>query len=172
MRCSERFLRELVANHQIPHTIFAGKVLFYQDKLDELLMSLEVPVNCVGVDNQQSDAEPAKGDYEIIPDCDQNKVGDLIQEMIERNEHFVTGLGKNLQKDLEERQYKTLSCKVYSQLSRWCWPNRNSSREEWVKPRARQISKLLFGRVIDRTRHPHYHKLIATEEVQLVNYSM
>lgn len=156
MRCSERFLRELVANRRIQHTIFAGKALFHQDRLDELLFSHEVPIKSVEEDKQKNDEEIAKDEYEIMPDFDRGKVDALVQELIERDEHFVTSLGKNLKRDLEEREYKTLSSKAYAQLSRWCWPNRNSSREKWVKPRTHQISKLLFGCVIERTRHPSY----------------
>lgn len=89
-------------------------------------------------------------------DCDRAQVESLVQELISYGERFVTGLVRNLKQDLENSGYKWLSTGTYAQLSRWCNPNRWSSREQWVQPRVHEISTLLFGQVISRTDHPSY----------------
>ena len=156
LRCSERYLREMVSNRQIPHTIFAGKVLFHQDKLDELLLNQEITVEPQEGVCQKTSPTLTKERVEIRPDCDRDKVNTIIKEFIDFDEHFVSGLAINLKKDLEKLKYHSLSPKVYAQLSRWCWPKRQSSREKWVQPKAHELSKLLFGKIIERTRHPSY----------------
>jgi len=156
MRCSPRFLQEMVANKRIAHSSFAGKVLFHQDNLDALLFQHQVPVKPEDEAKKPDDDVAGKEAFEIVPDCDLARVNALIEELIQRKERFVSGLGENLKEDLERREYKTLSFKVYAQLSRWCWPNRDSSRERWVQPRVHELSRLLFGRVIERTSHPSY----------------
>jgi len=156
MRCSPRFLQEMVSNKRIAHSAFAGKTLFYQDNLDAFLLQHQVPVKLEEEAKKPDDDIADKETFEIVPDCNLARVNALIQELIERKERFVTGLGENLKEDLEQHQYKALSFKVYAQLSRWCWPNRDSSRERWVRPRIHQLSQILFGRVIERVSHPSY----------------
>lgn len=92
----------------------------------------------------------------IREDCDRARVESLVHELIAYGERFVAGLGRNLKRDLENSGYLWLSMTVYAQLSRWCNPNRWSSREQWVQPRVHEISALLFGQVIARTSHPSY----------------
>lgn len=92
----------------------------------------------------------------ISRDCSRQEVAALVAELIDYGERFVSGLGRNLKADLENSDFEWVSMRVYAQLSRWCHPNRHSEREQWVIPRAHQISRLLFGSVIDRTAHPSY----------------
>ncbi len=78
------------------------------------------------------------------------KVASLIAELISNGERWVTNLGRGLNQDLENSGYTWLSRKERARLSRWCNPNRWSSREQWVQPRAQALSLLLFGTVISR----------------------
>ena len=152
LRCSQRYLREKVANREIPFTQFGGKALFHKSRINEWMFSQEKTVS------ETTCKEPASTevDTSVQSDCDREKVNSLIQELIDFNEHFVTGLGNNLKSDLDQFDYQKLSEKVYSQLSRWVNPNRDTKREQKAKPIARQISELLYGKVISRTKHPSY----------------
>ena len=156
LRCSLRFLREKVANKEVPHTRFGGKVLFHKERIDEWMLSMEEVLR-----DQEKEGENSKGETEqivttILPDVDRDKVKDLVQELINFNEHFVTGLGKNIAEDLKEYDFQKLSMKVYAQLSRWAHPNRATRRERKVKPIVHELSEILFGYVISRTKHPSY----------------
>ncbi len=77
-------------------------------------------------------------------------VGSLIAELVSYGERWVANLGRGLEQDLEDSNYTSLSRKERARLSRWCNPNRWSSREQWVQPRVREISLLLFGTIISR----------------------
>jgi len=158
LRCGERLLRELVTNERIPHVLFAGKALFHPSRLDEWLLAQEIGWT---TDNQ------ARTGKEIIPEearkisreCPRNEVNDIIRNLLnyrDGKELFVNGLGKDLRDDLEKSDYKILSEKVYARLSRWCHPKRETPRNKWVLEQASNISKLLYGKVIERVAHPSY----------------
>ncbi len=104
---------------------------------------------------------PANGGFvgdriPVIDECPRATVTSKLMELIDYGERFVSGLGHNLKRALENSDYRWLPTKEYAQLSRWCHPNRHTEREQWVIPRAHEISRALFGRVIDRTPHPSY----------------
>ena len=88
-------------------------------------------------------------------DCPRSEVASLLSELISYGERWVVNFGKALKEDLENSGYEWLSRRTYAQLSRWCFPERWSSREQWVQPRAHRISQLLFGRVIERQSDPY-----------------
>ena len=153
LRCSLRHLRETVSRKEIPHTKFGGKVLFNHIRIDDwMIQNEEKPAGCTKT--EKGVCEPI--DTTVLPNCDRQKVNSLIQELIDYNERYVTGLGNNLISDLSEYDFGKLSEKVYAQLSRWCHPKRNSEREKWAKEKAAEISVLLYGKVIDRIKHPSY----------------
>ena len=153
LRCSLRHLRETVSRKEIPHTKFGGKVLFNRIRIDEwMIQNEEKPTAYTKAEKDVN--EPV--DTTIMSDCNRQKVNSLIQELADYNERYVTGLGNNLIRDLSEYDFGKLSEKVYAQLSRWCHPKRNSEREIWAKQRSAKISKLLYGKVIDRIKHPSY----------------
>lgn len=158
LRCSLRYLREKVANREIPSTTFGGKALFHRERIDEWMLSQEEGSGPAAAMSSAAAAGSAGSDIEttIVPGCNRDEVNALVQRLIDFDEHFVTSLGKNLRSDLDEYEYRKLSPKVYAQLSRWCHPHRNTQREQVVKPITHQISTLLFDRVIDRTKHPSY----------------
>lgn len=160
LRCSLRYLREKVANREIPSTTFGGKALFHRERIDEWMLSQEEGSDRPAAARNLPAVDPTRANTEmsIVGDCRRDEVDGLVQQLIDFNEHFVTSLGNNLRKDLDEYEYSQLSPKVYAQLSRWCHPNRDTQRERMVKPIAHQISTFLYGRVIDRTKHPSYSR--------------
>jgi excisionase family DNA binding protein len=153
LRCSLRHLRETVSRREIPYTKFGGKILFNRNRVDEwMIENEETPVS-----HPKEEKDTNKQiDTTIISDCDRQKVNALIQELIDYNERFVSVLGNNLLMDLSNNKYRQLSDKIYAQLSRWCHPKRNSEREIWAKEKASEISVLLYGKVIERIKHPSY----------------
>jgi len=158
LHCGERILREFVTNKKIPHVVFAGKALFYRARLDEWLLEQEQPCKSMITDSQK-DAELSEDARRIKLNCPRDEVDSLIKELIQYkngNERFVNGLGRNLRKDLKEFHYELLSPKVFSQLSRWAHPAKPSPRNDWAQEKAQKISKLIFGKVIDRVYHPSY----------------
>jgi len=158
LRCSLRYMREKVANKEVPFTKFGGKALFNRKRIDAWMLSQEEMSGqaTVKIGEESTSSTSIDIDTQILPDCDREKVNALVQQLVDFNEHFVTRLGQNLQRDLAEGEYKELSVKVYAQLSRWCHPNRNSERERKVKPIVHEISTACFGTVIERTKHPSY----------------
>jgi len=158
MRCGERILREFVTNKEIPHVVFAGKAIFYPSRLNEWLLEQEQPCKPRNIDSHK-DNELSEDARRIKPDCPRDEVDSLIKELIQYkngNERFVNGLGRNLRKDLKEFHYELLSPKAFSQLSRWAHPAKPSPRNDWAQEKAQNISKLMFGKVIDRVYHPSY----------------
>lgn len=156
LRCSLRFLREKAANKEIPHTKFGGKALFNVQRIDEWLLSLEEGTDITGGKSQEDEDHESIELSKIIPNADKDRVNELVEELKGFKDRFVSGLGNNLAKDLDQYDYEELSEKVYAQLSRWCHPHRDTKREKKVKPIAHEISQELFGRIIDRTKHPSY----------------
>jgi hypothetical protein len=67
-----------------------------------------------------------------------------------RNTGAAVTLCSELELELLEKQTPYLSFPVYKRLSRWISPRRWTAREKKVKPLAESISKLVFGKVIQR----------------------
>ena len=158
LRCGERLLREMVSNQKIPHVMFAGKALFHRERLDAWLLSQEKPIESIADETRVGSlSNPEK--FDIILTCPRDEIDSLITMLLkykEGKERFVNGLGRNLRRELDQSDYRSLPTKVYAQLSRWCHPRRHTEREKWAGDIARRISICLFGRVIDRTFHPSY----------------
>jgi len=81
----------------------------------------------------------------------------IIRELIAESERYGRGsscvmLPRELERDLERSDFRWLSRGTYVRLSKWCNHDRpNATRRElFVEPRAREISTILFGTVIDR----------------------
>ena len=111
LRCGERAIRTHMANDAIPHTVFAGKALFHVDRLDDWLFSMER-----GPDNS---GQAVEQEIPVEADHDRHEVNKLVAELLSDGDAFVTRLGGNLQKDLDESDHASLSAKTYAQLSRW-----------------------------------------------------
>jgi hypothetical protein len=127
----------------IPYVNFAGKALFYPARLDEWLLKREVS-------RSEERPEPGARSHEVKKGCSREQVDALITEIIAYGGPFVTSFGDALKKSLELSGYRALSPKAYTRLGNWCHPKRNTKREEYVGERARRISELLFGHVIER----------------------
>jgi hypothetical protein len=64
-------------------------------------------------------------------------------------------LAREIKKQLVEKiepdtEPLKLDVDTYRRLSRWCHPRRYTDREKNIQPLAEEISKLIFGKVIDR----------------------
>lgn len=96
--------------------------------------------------------------YAVRPDITQSeraRVESLISDLIREYQQAGRGascitLPRELRRDLETSNYEWLAQKTCERLSRWCDTRRWARREQFVEPRAKEISNLLFGRVIPR----------------------
>jgi len=59
-------------------------------------------------------------------------------------------LAKEIQRQVFDPVSSHLTVSTYKRLGRWCHPRRWTDREKRIKPLARQISEVLFDRVVDR----------------------
>lgn len=149
LRCTVEELKEEINRKRVPFSMFKGRQLFNTDRLDEWLLGQEVSPST----NTSSKKTVSKEDVAILPDCDQKKVDLLIVKLIEynnRNEIFVNSFGEQLKGNLVGSEYKELSKKTYERLSKWCWPKQSSPRNDAVQEIAREISEMLYGKVIER----------------------
>ncbi|MHC4207372.1 MAG: helix-turn-helix domain-containing protein [Planctomycetota bacterium] len=149
LRCTVEELKEEINKKRVPCSIFKGRQLFNTERLDEWLLGQEVSPSI----NISAKKTVSKEDVATLPDCDQNKADLLIGKLIgynNRNEIFVNSFGEQLKGDLVGSEYKELSKKTYERLSRWCWPKQRSPRNDVVQEIAREISKILYGKVIER----------------------
>ena len=92
-----------------------------------------------------------------ITKAERARVEVLVSELITRYEHQGRGascitLPKELKRDLERSGWSRLAPATCRRLSRWCHAERDPStrREDFVEPKAQEISTLLFGRIISR----------------------
>lgn len=90
----------------------------------------------------QKDAVKIKSDF------DREKLKSLLIQLRETN--YAVTLCRELEVELLEDQLPHLSFPVYNRLSRWVSPNRDTKREQTVKPIVTQISQLVFGKAIER----------------------
>ena len=74
-----------------------------------------------------------------------------VRELLDEMSRTIVQLPRNIQRDLDRSEAEWVSDGTYEQLARWCDPYQDSSREQTVRPIAREVRRLLFGRVI--TRH-------------------
>ena len=159
LRCGQRTLRDLVARKAVPYMVFAGKALFSRNRLTEWLLSMEEPMEDQ-TKTQQAQTGVVFEDPQIVG-CTPEKV-ELCLELIsqldgfrtEENKEvcrFVQGLARRLRAVFENGVPEKMPRKTYEKLSHWCNPRRHSGREEFVKERTDEISRILFGKVIERT---------------------
>jgi hypothetical protein len=79
---------------------------------------------------------------------DRAKLRSLLARL--RDTEAAVTLCSELELELVEKETLHLSYPVYRRLSRWVAPRRWTAREKKVKPIAEDISRLLFGEVIQR----------------------
>lgn len=156
LRCSVRYIREAVSNRDIPFTMFAGRALFHRDRIDEWLLAHEEGPFTKDDPGNVAESGYATFDTEIVENPNVETINNLVQKLIDFGDQWVERLGRNLMEVLSGSDYRSLSPKVYAQLSRWCHARRRSRRELTVEPIVHELSNELFGRVIPRTKHPTY----------------
>ncbi len=94
--------------------------------------------------------------YPVKQGCPRDQVEELIDQLLSRYEHGRANSTKELpsalRKDLADSDYRSITAKTYAQLSRWCYPERWSDREMYVRRIAVRLSEMLFGEVIPRVQ--------------------
>ena len=85
-----------------------------------------------------------------LQDNDVEQLNSVLNELKEKG--WGATLANEIRRQIihDKSEKKTLNVRTYKRLSRWITPYRWSEREQYVKPRAQQISKILFGREISR----------------------
>lgn len=71
-----------------------------------------------------------------------------LNELMERR--WAVTLAKEIKQQILDEEKDCLTVSTYKRLGRWISPYRWTEREQYVKPRAKAISRLLFGRDVDR----------------------
>ena len=122
-----------------------------QMSITETLRSLipDVPIPVVKKIDENEVAKASPADLVSVQEAiDRDKLRILVKQLMEKG--WAVTLAKEIKKQLLDNQGKGLSVSTYKRLSRWAHPYRFTEREQFVKPRAEEISELLFGHVIER----------------------
>ena len=106
----------------------------------------------------------------ILQNYDKNSLNDLLNKLFSYDDLWVKRLVENIQKDLALSQNEWIYDRTYKQISRWCNPQRDSPREQFVKPIIHEISKLLFNEVIIRVEKEEIMLTEAFMETLVKNY--
>ena len=134
---------ELVSQGVLKCSVFDGKELFFVEHLDQFLLGLQGAGGSAFVAQDESLLE-------VRPDCPREQVERLIERLQSEDEN-PTQRGKTLAKELSEAlgesDFGSVPVEVAERLARWCSPHKT---EAFVAPLAREISELLFGRILER----------------------
>lgn len=165
LRCSVRHIQQEASAGNLPSVKFGGKTLFNKEAVNNYLLaqSSEISIDEEKVKSTQQPTQPEEKkmpeninkrvSFDIREEADQDKIQSLIEQLVDYkdgNEHFLNALANNLRSDLNQSGFSFLSRKTAAQLSRWMHPHRWSSREKHASPIAKDISRELFGEVLDR----------------------
>jgi hypothetical protein len=123
--------------------------LTISDCLRSLIPNIQPPESKVV---QERDIRSAKFD-DLVPikklsEKDREILRGYIDELIE-NKCAVT-LAKEIKQQVLDTDGLHLTVSTCKRLGRWISPYRWTEREKYVKPRAQEISRILFGRDIPR----------------------
>lgn len=85
-----------------------------------------------------------------LQQSDLDELSGILREL--RQKKWAVTLANEIQRQLidNKEKEKSLTVSTYKRLSRWGTPYRWAERERYVKPRAKRIAEILFGRGIDR----------------------
>ena len=89
--------------------------------------------------------------HDLVPiqdSVDRDKIGALTQKLI--NKGWATTLAKEIKQQILDKNEDSLNVQTFRRLSRWVHPYRQTEREYYVQNVASKISKILFGKEIDR----------------------
>lgn len=125
--------------------------------LQELLISL-IPTlperTSKEITKEVSEEEIAGADItNMVPvgkNFDRDKIRKLVNKLINHKKGWGSTLGKEICRQLLDKNGKHLTVGTYKRLGRWVSPYRDSERERYVSPIAKDISMELFGRHIER----------------------
>ena len=85
-----------------------------------------------------------------LQQSDLDELSGILREL--RQKKWAVTLANEIQRQVIDNKEKEKSLRVSTckRLSRWGTPYRWSERERYVKPRAKRIAEILFGRGIER----------------------
>ena len=98
---------------------------------------------------EEQAAEATSYDFIAVSESFDAEQLDTLLGRIEAKHQAVTR-ARELRQQLLNQERGSLTVETVKRLSRWCHPNRHSARELTISPIAKDISKVLFGKVIDR----------------------
>jgi len=101
---------------------------------------------------KESDISQARFD-DLVPvlalsEKDLRELRSCLNDLTEKG--WGVTLAREIQRQLLDKEGKFLTANTCKRLARWLSPYRQTAREEYVKPRAKRISQLLFGHYINR----------------------
>ncbi len=133
-----------------------GRLLYLADRLGiSVSETLRISIPSIEVSEpkkvkQLVDIRNAKPS-DLVPcsaSVNRKKLSRLLKAV--KEERAALTLAKEIRCHILARDSNHLTVSTYKRLGRWCHPRRWTGREKRIKPLARQISEVLFGRVIDR----------------------
>ncbi len=131
------------------------KLIWLADKLDlnisELIRSLIPNVNIPKSNIVMEDNITTAGINDLVPiihPLDKEKLRGYLQKLIDKG--WALTLAKEIMQQLLDKEGEHLTVGTYRRLSRWVNPYRQTEREKYVKKKAEEISRLLFGHIINR----------------------
>lgn len=89
--------------------------------------------------------------FDVVPTTgayDRDQLRRLLKDI--RRENAAIILAQEIDQQICQSNSRTLTVETYKRLSRWCHPHRWTEREKRIRPLARQVSELLFEKVIER----------------------
>ena len=134
---------ELVSKGILKRSLFDGKELFFVEHLDQFLLDLQE-------ESIPSFMAQDRSPLEVRPDCRREQVERLIARIRSEDENpgqRAKTLARELSDALVESDFRSVPTEVAERLARWCSPRKV---EAFVAPLAREISQLLFGRILER----------------------
>ncbi len=120
--------------------------------LRALIPKIELPESkTVAEESEIATANPR--DLVLVRELGEGDVKELNTILMELKEKkWASTLANEIRRQIIDKKSpnKFLTVGTYKRLSRWLSPFRWSEREQFVKPRAKKISEILFGRGINR----------------------
>ncbi len=115
-----------------------------------LIPSITLPQEATCVTEKGIVAASPSDLVELPSSFDREALRPLLDELNAMG--FAVTLEKEFRLQLLVLSVKGLRVGSYERLGRWCHPKRWTEREQKVKPIAEAISRVVFGKIIDRVR--------------------
>jgi len=119
------------------------------ETLRKLIPNIEITEASLVKDREISSASP----HDLVPiaklsDKDRQRLRGYLNELLEKR--WAVTLANEIKQQLLDKEGSYLTVSTFKRISRWANPYRQTEREEYVLPRAKAISQLLFGKDIER----------------------